>query len=137
VNPTVTDAKQRELQALFVRLGIREQDLLEKFVRASGPGGQKVNKTSSAVYLKHLPTGTEVKVQVHRSQSINRFQARRLLAARLLAKVEGVATAEAARIEKVRRQKRKRSKRAKARMLDDKKVAGEKKASRRRPDGSD
>ena len=137
MNPTVTDSKQRELQALFLRLGIREQDLLEKFVRASGPGGQKVNKTSSAVYLKHLPTGFEVKVQVHRSQSINRFQARRLLAARLLAVVEGVASAEAARIEKVRRQKRKRSKRAKARMLDDKKVVSDKKASRRRPDGSE
>ena len=60
-------------------LGILEKDLVEKFVRASGKGGQKVNKTSSCVYLKHLPTGIEVKVSREREQAVNRFLARREL----------------------------------------------------------
>ncbi len=122
---------------MFVRLGIREQDLLEKFIRASGPGGQKVNKTSSAVYLKHLPSGLEVKVQTNRSQVINRFNARRLLAKRMASIIDGAKSAEAEQIEKLRRQKRKRSRRAKQRMLADKRVHSDKKARRSKPDAND
>ena len=64
-------------------LGIREKDILEKFIRSSGHGGQKLNKTASCVYLKHLPTGVEVKCMRERSQSVNRFLARRELAGKL------------------------------------------------------
>ena len=60
-------------------LGIFEKDIEEKFVRSSGHGGQNVNKTSTCVYLKHIPTGIEVKCMKDRSQSINRFLARREL----------------------------------------------------------
>jgi protein subunit release factor B len=94
----IGESKTRALLALMERLGIREADLLEKFIRASGPGGQKVNKTSSAVYLKHIPSGMEVKVQTNRSQAMNRFLARRLLADRMAAIVDGAQSAEAARI---------------------------------------
>ncbi|GAB4351765.1 MAG: peptide chain release factor-like protein [Candidatus Abyssubacteria bacterium] len=112
------------------RLGIFEKDLVEKFIRSGGPGGQNVNKTATAVYLKHIPTGVEVKVQRERSQALNRFLARRLLAD----KVEALRTREKSdeqqRIEKIRRQKRTRSKRAKEKVLRQKKLQSEKKRFR-------
>ena len=93
-------------------LGIQENDLLEKFVRSSGKGGQKVNKTSTCVYLKHIPTGIEVKCMKDRSQSINRFLARR----ELLEKIEylsGGVTDRDIKSAKIRKQKAKRMKRTK------------------------
>jgi protein subunit release factor B len=75
----VTPAKAKALLARMQRLGISGKDVMEKFVRSSGRGGQKVNKASTCVYLKHLPTGIEVKMQRERSQSLNRFLAWRLL----------------------------------------------------------
>ena len=118
----------------MAQAGILESDLEEKFVRASGPGGQKVNKTSSAVSLRHGPSGQEVKAQVHRSQAMNRYEARKRLAQRLLDAIEGKHSAREQAIAKVQRQKRKRSKRAKAKALADKRAQGEKKAGRKRPD---
>ena len=129
----VGQEKTEQLLRRLQRLGVREADLVEKFVRSQGPGGQKVNKTSSAVYLKHLPSGIEVKAQAGRSQSMNRFFARRLLADKLEAKIEGRRSAEQQRIAKIRRQKRKRSKRAKAKMLADKRQRSETKSRRKRP----
>lgn len=124
--------KAAELAERMEKLGIHEEDLEEKFIRASGPGGQKVNKTSSAVQLKHLPSGLEIKAQGSRSQAMNRYRARKLLCDRLEEKIEGKRSAEQQRIEKIRRQKRKRSKRAKAKMLDAKRKHGEKKQARQR-----
>ncbi|MEZ0314168.1 MAG: peptide chain release factor-like protein [Myxococcota bacterium] len=121
------------LAARMAANGILEADLLEKFVRASGPGGQKVNKTSSAVYLKHIPSGIEVKAQESRSQSMNRFLARRILLERIERIRIGKESAEEQRIEKIRRQKRKRSKRSKQRMLADKRHHSAKKDARRNP----
>ena len=92
-------------------LGIREEDLVEKFVRSSGKGGQHVNKTSTCVWLKHLPTGIEVKCMEARSQSLNRFLARRELAERIEA-LSGVPTRRDQEAEKVRKQKAKRKRRA-------------------------
>ena len=63
--------------------GIREEDIAEKFIRSSGKGGQHVNKTSTCVWLKHLPTGIEVKCMEERSQSLNRLLARRELVERV------------------------------------------------------
>jgi len=111
-------------------LGVSENDFRENFVRSSGPGGQKINKSSSCVHLVHLPTGLSVKCQRERSQAMNRFLARRLLLDRIERLQRGMATAEKQRIEKIRRQKRRRSKRAKEKMLEFKHMQSEKKTMR-------
>jgi protein subunit release factor B len=106
----VSEEKNRWLKEKMEALKIHEKDLLEKFVRSSGKGGQKVNKTSTCVYLKHVPTGVEVKCMRDRSQSINRFLARR----ELIEKIEtlsGNATCRDVRVEKIQKQKAKRIKR--------------------------
>jgi protein subunit release factor B len=120
------------------RLSIREEDIVEKFIRSSGHGGQKVNKTSTCVYLKHLPTEIEVKCQKERYQSLNRYHARRILTDKIEAKILGAESEEQQKIAKIRRQKRKRSKRAKMKMLEEKKKLSQKKAGRRfRPSAED
>lgn len=132
-NSIVSGAKDNLLKQKMIRLGIKEPDILEEFVRSSGPGGQNVNKTSTCVYLKHIPTGIEVKCQKSRSQSLNRFLARQILANKIENMVLGRESEERKSIEKIRRQKRKRSKRAKEKMLHAKKMVGEKKMLRQRP----
>ena len=122
--------KEDALRERLERLGIREQDLVEKFVRSGGHGGQNVNKVATCVYLKHLPTGLEVKCQQERSQALNRFLARRILADKVERLIEGRRAEEEQRIAKIRRQKRKRSKRAKEKMLADKRHQSEKKQGR-------
>lgn len=108
----VTPAKQQQLIERMARLGVREDDLVEKFVRGSGPGGQKINKTSICVHLLHKPSGIEVRCARERSQSTNRFLARRLLCDRLEDKTgAGPATRRAA---KVRKQKHRRARRRQA-----------------------
>lgn len=119
------------IQALMVRAGLTEDDLREQFVLGSGSGGQKINKTSSAVRLTHLPTGLWVKVQSSRSREDNRWLARRALAERILEVRDGERSARQQEREKIRRQKRRRSRRQKARMLDDKAKHAAKKAARR------
>ncbi len=132
--PGIGKDKLLALAQMMAKAGIDEADLEEKFVRSSGPGGQKVNKTSSAVSLRHKPSGEEVKAQSHRSQAMNRYEARKRLALRLLDAIEGKQSAREQAIAKVQRQKRKRSKRAKAKVLADKRQQSDKKAGRRRPD---
>ena len=114
-------------------LGIREEDLLEKFVRGSGSGGQKINKTSNCVFLKHLPTGVCIKCQIDRSREMNRFLARRELCDQLDAIRQGKAIAKTQAIEKLRRQKRPRSQRSKQRSVADKRAISQKKSLRRSP----
>lgn len=121
------------LKAKMDSLGIKEEDLAEKFILGSGKGGQKVNKTSSCVYLKHRPTGIEVKCQKERSQTMNRFLARRILVNKVESLVLGRRSEERKRIEKIRRQKRRRSRRAKEKMLEFKKMHSEKKKLRKPP----
>jgi protein subunit release factor B len=118
-------------------LGIAEKDIEEKFIRSSGPGGQHVNKVSTAVYLKHLPTGIVVKCQQERSQALNRFLARRILVDKIESRILKKRTEKEQRIAKIRRQKRKRSKRAKDKMLADKKKQSVKKQARAFKPGPD
>ena len=119
------------------RLGIREADIIERFVRSAGPGGQNVNKVATCVYLKHLPTGIEVKCQQERHQAMNRFFARRLLVQKIENAVLGKESEEQQRIQKVRRQKRRRSRRAKEKVLEIKHLQTRKKSERAKPDLSD
>jgi protein subunit release factor B len=126
----VSKEKEEALRRKMESLGILEKDIVEKFVRSSGKGGQKVNKASTCVYLKHLPTQIEVKCQQERSQSINRFLARRILADKIETMIRGKESEEQQRIEKIRRQKRKRSKRAKLKMLEEKRKHSQKKKER-------
>jgi protein subunit release factor B len=112
-------------------LGVRPEDIREQFVRGSGKGGQKVNKTSSTVLLRHVPTGIEVRCQKHREQSNNRISAYKLLILKIEEKVRGALSERAKKIFKLKKQKQKRSKRAKEKMLKAKKEHGLIKASRR------
>lgn len=127
----VSPEKELALTERLNALGIKPEDLIEKFVRSGGHGGQNVNKVSTCVYLKHLPTGIEVKCQRERSQALNRYHARKMLADKIENLIKGKESAEQQKIEKIRRQKRKRSKRAKEKMLANKRHQAEKKKERR------
>ncbi len=127
----LSPATVADIQALMGRAGLTEGELREQFVLGSGNGGQKINKTASAVRLTHLPTGLWVKVQRSRSREDNRWLARRALAERILEIRDGERSERQQEREKIRRQKRRRSRRQKARMLDDKARHAAKKAARR------
>ena len=100
--------KMEELKARMDRLLIYEKDLTEKFITGGGSGGQKINKTSSCVYLKHEPTGSEVKCQKERSREMNRFFARRELCEKIESQVHGIKTKKEIAAEKIRKQKKRR-----------------------------
>jgi len=106
----VSEEKNQGLKEKMKALGIRERDLEEKFVRSSGKGGQKVNKTSTCVYIKHLPTGIQVKCMRERSQSINRFLARRELVEKIERK-SGHGISDELRKQRIIKQKRRRKRR--------------------------
>lgn len=130
----VSKLKEDRLVERLAALEISEDDLVEKFIRGSGKGGQKINKTSSCVYLLHRPSGIEIKCQQERSQALNRYLARVELCDQLEAKIAGINSRREQEREKVRRQKRKRSKRAKDKMLQQKKHRSVRKTTRKRVD---
>jgi protein subunit release factor B len=107
----VSEEKDQWLKERMEALGIHKKDIKEKFIRSSGHGGQKVNKTSTCVYLRHVPTGIEVKCMKERSQSLNRFLARRELVDRI-ERLSGQVTDDEMEIKKIKRRKSKRQKRA-------------------------
>jgi len=109
----VTPQKEAELLRRMEACAIQEADLQESFIRGSGSGGQKVNKTASCVQLLHRPSGLEVKVQEARSQALNRFFARRRLCELMEEKTLGKKSPEALRQEKIRKQKKRRKRRVK------------------------
>lgn len=109
-----------ELIERMIKLGLLEEDLEESFIRGTGPGGQKINKTSSTVVLKHLPTGTEVRCQLGRSRTQNRVAARQELCDRIEKERSAVAQAEQQEREKKRRQTRKRPRGVKEKILKSK-----------------
>jgi protein subunit release factor B len=112
---------------------IYEADLLEKFILGSGKGGQKLHKTASTVYLKHLPSGLEVKCQDSRSREDNRYFARERLCEKLQVILSDEKTKEQQKIEKIKRQKKRRSRRSMQKMLDEKSKLGQLKETRKKP----
>lgn len=110
----VSEEKNKWLREKMESLNIYEKDIEEKFIRSSGKGGQKVNKTATCVYIKHIPTGIKIKCMKDRSQSINRFLARRELIERI-ERLKGLFTPEDIKREKIKKQKAKRRKRARER----------------------
>jgi peptide chain release factor len=133
----VSADKVRELRERMDRLGIREDDLEEQFVRSGGKGGQNVNKVATCVVLMHRLSGIQVKCQQERSQGMNRYYARKLLADKIETERLGRASAQQQEAERIRRQKRRRSRRAKARMLADKHARSTVKAGRGPVSGDD
>lgn len=107
----VSEEKNRWLREKMAELGVTEADLEESFVRSSGAGGQHVNKTATCVQIRHRPTGIEVKCMKDRSQSVNRFLARR----EILERIERLRKGESFRdpkVEKLKKQKARRKRRA-------------------------
>ena len=119
--------KEKRLREKMSSSGILEEEIEENFVRSHGPGGQNVNKTSTCVYLKHIPTGLEVKCQRQRSQALNRYLARQILIKKIENLILGQLSLERQHIEKVRRQKRRRSRRVKLKILETKRRHAQKK----------
>jgi protein subunit release factor B len=111
INFGITERKRQELQQRMLNCNLIENDIEEKFVRSSGAGGQKVNKTSTCVHLKHIPSGLAVKVQKSRSQSLNRYYARKQMCELLENKLFGKESPESKKIEKIRKQKDRRRRR--------------------------
>lgn len=125
--------KLEELEKRMEKLGLLETDIVEKFILGSGSGGQKINKTASCVYIKHEPSGIEIKCQRDRSRALNRYYARQMLCDKIEEITLKGESDKQKEIEKIRRQKRKRSKRAKDKMLGDKHEHSKKKQQRMPP----
>ena len=128
----LSKGKTTTLEQKMVFLGVREEDIVESFIRSSGPGGQNVNKTSTCVYLKHLPTGIEVKCQRQRSQLLNRSLARHILLSKIANKIQQDNLAKQSFKAKIMRKTRLRPKRLKIRILEGKRKHAQKKFVRRK-----
>ncbi|MEM8955293.1 MAG: peptide chain release factor-like protein [Verrucomicrobiota bacterium] len=126
-----------QLLKRMTRLRILEPDILERFIRGSGPGGQKINKTASCVYLKHLPSGIEIKCQQERSRDLNRQIARHLLCDEIEKRRRHAEQKQREAAARKRYQTRKPSRTAQERRLRSKRFRAERKQQRRRPTGDD
>lgn len=125
--PKIAGSLRRRLASL----GVRPWEVDERFVRGTGPGGQKINKTSSTVWLRHGPSGVEIRCQAGRSQAANREQAWAELADRLERRREQAAAQERGAREAERRRARQKSRAQKARMIEAKRHRARIKRSRR------
>lgn len=126
------EVKAMTLEERMAQLGVREDDIVEKFIRSSGPGGQNVNKTSTCVYLKHLPTGIEVKCQRQRSQLLNRSLARHILLSKIAQRMRQDSLQKQSLKAKIMRGNRKKPKGLKIKILENKRRHSEKKSVRRK-----
>ena len=96
----ITPSKQKELEDKFNRLNIKDNDIIEKFIHSSGNGGQNVNKVSTCVYLKYIPLNIEIKCQKSRTQLLNRYYARKMLAEEIENRILGEKSKKQKEIEK-------------------------------------
>ena len=125
------------LDARLRALGVDPADVDERFVRGAGPGGQKINKTSSTVWLRHRPTGVEVRCQRERSQAANRELAWLELCEKLAARRAALANEARDEREAQRRRTRQKSRGQKLRMIESKHHRARNKAHRGRVRGDD
>src|SRR3989339_1149179 len=132
MNP-ISQSKFDDVARRLEALGVTKEVLREEFIRGSGAGGQKINKTNSCVQLTHTPSGIVIRCQHTRSREQNRFFARRILCERLEGSQLGKKSEKEKRLHRIRAQKRRRSRRAKDKMLSSKKFQGEKKKQRKKP----
>lgn len=110
----VTEKKLHELKTRFEELQITEEDLEEQFIRGSGKGGQKVNKSHNGVSLLHKPSGLRIQCHKERERALNRFFARRLLADAIERESnQGFTSKEEQKIEKIRKQKARKKRKQK------------------------
>jgi protein subunit release factor B len=123
-----------QIAVRLAAVGVRFEDVDERFVRGTGPGGQKINKTSSTVWLRHRPTGIEVRCQRERSQTANRELAWLELCGKLEQRVREARAAVQQASEADRRRHRQKSRGQKVRMIQAKKHRAGIKARRGRPD---
>ena len=123
-----------QIAARLAAVGARLEDVEERFVRGTGPGGQKINKTSSTVWLRHRPTGIEVRCRRERSQTANREHAWIELCGKLEQRVREARAAVQQVKEADRRRHRQKSRGQKVRMIQSKKHRAGIKARRSRPD---
>lgn len=130
---SISKDKEDEIKRLMHEIGLKEEDLIEKFILGSGRGGQNLQKTSSCVYLKHIPSGIEVKCQKDRSREVNRWLARRAICEKFQNEILLEKTKKIQEFEKIRRQKKTRSRKQKRKMIDDKRKLHEKKTLRSKP----
>ncbi len=130
---SISKEKWETLAARLENLGIQEGDLIEKFILGSGSGGQKINKTSSCVYLKHIPTGIEIKCQRDRSRELNRYYARQDLCEKIEEQRFQEKSKKRQEMEKIRRQKKRRTRKQKEKMIEGKRLLSSKKNLRRPP----
>ena len=123
---------EQDVRRRLAALGVQPADVDERFVRGTGPGGQKINKTSSSVWLRHGPTGIETRCQRERSQVVNRALAWAELCAKLEERKRVAAAARQDEQAKNRRRNRQKSRGQKARMIQSKKHRAGIKSSRGR-----
>ncbi|ASQ45188.1 peptide chain release factor family protein [Legionella clemsonensis] len=129
----INKEKWDKLAISMSKIGINEADLIEKFIVGSGKGGQKLHKTASTVYLKHIPSSIEIKCQDSRSREDNRYFARMRLCDKLHAIFSEEKSKKQQELEKIKRQKKRRSRRVKQKILDKKTKQGELKILRKKP----
>ncbi len=127
----VSEEKMQSLKKRMEALNILEKDIKEKFILGSGPGGQKIQKSHSCVYIKHLPTKIEVKCQKDRMRETNRYFARKLLCEEIERRRFKEKSEKEKEIAKKRKQKKRRSKKAQQKILENKRQLSEKKKLRK------
>ena len=127
----LTPATIARIKELMAEASVFEEEIEESFILGGGPGGQKTNKTSNVVRLKHEPSGLNIRFGETRSREDNRWLARRALAEAILERENRRKSARRQEAERKRRQKRRRSRRQKQRMLEEKHAHSEKKAARK------
>ena len=129
----IRDTKLENITAQLHKIGVQDDDIVEKFIIGQGSGGQKINKTSSCVYLKHIPSGIEIKCQQARSREDNRVVARKILLDKLVEAKRKIKEDKLKELAKLRRQNRKRSQNQKAILVESKRHKSTKKQLRQKP----